>query len=276
MTKADQLLWASVRNHHDQLEELTPEQAEELKAAGVVPPKEEAPSPAMMRIDLHCHSEASPDCSTPLELIPPRCQDRQINIQAITDHNRIWGAQKLKEIVAKKSRLFPGLQVIIGEEISTTEGEIVGLFLEKPVEAGLTPEETIALIKEQSGLVLVPHGFDPLKRFRLQPEALERIASQVDIIETFNTRVSRPRWNRAAVAWARQHGVLMSAGSDAHTLADIGSAWVEVPRCRLKEPDDLLQALKDGVPVGEWTFPVVAFLYKTWDRMLRRFGVNPA
>jgi predicted metal-dependent phosphoesterase TrpH len=224
-----------------------------------------------MKVDLHCHSEASADCITPLTLIPERCREREIRVQAITDHNEIWGAQELKSLVEKMGdERDNDLTVIVGEEISTSEGELIGLFLKKKIEAGLTPEETVEEIKTQGGLVLLPHGFDPLKRFRLKEGARARVAGDIDIVETFNARISRPSWNRAAVDWSERQGVLMSAGSDAHTLADIGSAWVEVPAQPIAGPQDLLDALDGGIPVGEWTHPVLAFMYKMWDRLRRR------
>jgi predicted metal-dependent phosphoesterase TrpH len=255
----------------EQLEKLPTQQVEEVRTIGAVVETEGRPQLGTMKIDLHCHSQASPDCVTPLIDIPARCAQRQVGVQAITDHNLIWGAQKLKDLVDEQAGdTTTRLKVIIGEEISSTEGEIIGLFLKQRVEAGLTPENTVEHIKAQGGLVLLPHGFDPLKRFRLRPEALVRIADSVDIVETFNARISNPRWNRAAVQWAESHGVLMSAGSDAHTLADIGSAWIEVPAQPISSPQDLLDALQGGVPVGEWTHPVIAFLLKMWDRLLRR------
>lgn len=227
-----------------------------------------------MHIDLHCHSEASADCRTPLQLIPSRCRQARIHIQAITDHDEIRGAQELKAYVETLSEEEGGgLTVIVGEEISTNQGEIIGLFLQERIPPGLSPEQTVARIREQGGLVLLPHGFDPLKRHRLRPEALPAVAHAIDIVETFNARISRPYWNSAAVEWARQSGVLMSAGSDAHTLADIGSAWVECARQPVNGPADLLKALSGGVPEGKWTHPVVAFAYKMYDRTRGRlFG----
>lgn len=249
----------------------TPEEIEDIEAAGAVPKEQRRPDPQLMRIDLHCHTEASPDCSTPLERVPDRCRHRGIAVQAITDHNHIWGAQKLVELVAEdRTTALPPVRFIVGEEISTRQGELIGLFLKRQVEAGLSPEETVAEIEDQGGLVLLPHGFDPLKRWRLQAEARQRIAESIDIVETFNTRISRPRWNREAVSWAEEQDALMSAGSDAHTLADIGSAWVEVPARSIDQPNNLLAALQGGVPVGHWRHPALAFLYKLWDRTRRR------
>lgn len=255
----------------EQLEQLKPTQIAEIEALGAVVSTDGEPAPGTMKVDLHCHTEASPDCNTPLELFPVRCRERGVSVQAITDHNVIWGAQKLREMMEEQAQASGRfLTIIVGEEVSTTEGEIIGLFLKEPIGAGLTPEEVVARIKAQGGLVLLPHGFDPLKRWRLRPQALLRIADSIDIVETFNTRISRPRWNRAAVTWAEERGVLMSAGSDAHTLADVGSAWVEVPARPINGPQDLLSALAGGVPVGEWTHPVIAYMYKLWDRTNRR------
>ncbi|HET6823289.1 MAG TPA: PHP-associated domain-containing protein [Anaerolineales bacterium] len=260
----------------EQLEELTPQEADEVETLGAVVEEKGDAEPGNMKIDLHCHTEASADCSTPLKLFPARCRERGVWVQAITDHDQIWGAQKLQEMVEEekiKKAGFP-LTIIVGEEVSTIYGEIIGLFLKEKIPAGMSPKETVAAIKEQGGLVLLPHGFDPLKRWRLQPAALETIEDEIDIVETFNARISQLRWNQAAVDWSKLHGARMSAGSDAHTLADIGSAWVEVPVRQVKTPQDLLTALESGVPVGEWTHPVVAFAYKFWDRSLRRLGVR--
>ena len=260
----------------EQMEQLTPKEADEVEILGAVVEEKGETEPGTMKIDLHCHSEVSPDCSTPLALFPARCRERGVWIQALTDHNEIWGAQKLQEIV-EKERIRKGglsLTIIVGEEVSTTNGEIIGLFLKEKVPAGMSPKETVTAIKEQSGLVCLPHGFDPLKRWRLQPAALETVADEIDIVETFNARISQLRWNQAAVDWSKLHGLPMSAGSDAHTLADIGSAWVEVPVQKIEDPQDLLAALQSGVPVGEWTHPVLAFAYKLWDRSLRRLGLR--
>ena len=225
-----------------------------------------------MRIDLHCHSLASHDCLTPLEAFPDRCRARGVKVQAITDHDQIWGAQKLKKMVEEEGS---DLTVIVGEEVTTSEGEIIGLFLQEHIKPGGSPEETVAQIKAQGGLVLLPHGFDPLKRARLQPGAHRRIADDVDIVEVFNARISRPRYNQAARTWASERGLPMSGGSDAHTVKDLGSAWSETPVRPVTSPADLLAALHAGEVSGEWTHPVQAFVYKMWnqtkERVKRRF-----
>ena len=213
-----------------------------------------------MKIDLHCHSEASWDCVTPFSDIPGRCLERGISVQAITDHDEIWGAQELAKRVTGTA-----LTIIVGEEVTTSQGEIIGLFLSERIEPGMSAIDTIRRIREQGGLVLLPHGFDPLKRSRLTPEALEEIAHEIDIVETFNTRVSKPLWNGEAKEWAARSSKLMSGGSDAHTLRDIGSAWTEVPEMSITSPGALREALVTGVVDGQWVHPVSAFAYKAFD-----------
>lgn len=229
-----------------------------------------------MRIDLHLHTQASHDCASPYEEVLERCRARRIAVQAVTDHDTIEGALRMREL----ARARGGPLVIVGEEVSSREGEIIGLFLERRVPPGLGAEETVARIKEQGGLVLLPHGFDPLKRLRLTPAARERVAADIDIVEGFNARVSHPRHNRAALAWARERGLAVAAGTDAHRVADVGVAFVESrPRSEAPPgsppeplpdaPATLLAALHDGVLQGAWTHPAVAIVKKAFDRSAR-------
>jgi predicted metal-dependent phosphoesterase TrpH len=251
---------------NEQIEQIDSFQEKELREHGAIEDDHlQMPGEAKMKIDLHCHSDASWDCWTPLDLIPDRCREMGIVVQAITDHNEIWGAKALEALVNSDPQT--DLTIIVGEEISTAEGEIIGLFLDEKIEEGLSPEETVRRIKAQGGLVLLPHGFDPLKRYRLWPEARHRVVEDLDIVETFNARISRPRWNEAAVEWSLRNNLPMSAGTDAHRLEDIGSAWVEVPYGQIDGPLDLLDAIKDGVPVGDWTHPVWAFIQKMWGQV---------
>jgi predicted metal-dependent phosphoesterase TrpH len=218
-----------------------------------------------IKIDLHCHSEASHDCKTRLQAIIDRCHLTGINVQAITDHNQIWGAVKLQEMTKDD----PNLTIIVGEEISSREGEIIGLFLQERIAPGLSAAETVKHIKDQGGLVLVPHGFDPFKRYRLRPESLERVAKDVDIIEIFNAHVSQRSFNDAALVWADKHNKLKSAGTDAHTAAHVGSAWVETPRTAIRRPEDLLIALNMGKVNGKWRHPARTFVSRMKDLAVR-------
>jgi predicted metal-dependent phosphoesterase TrpH len=135
----------------------------------------------------------------------------------LTDHEGIEGAQLL---------LKAGHAAVIGQEILTTEGEIIGLFLEEAVPSRLSPEETVDAIKRQGGLVYLEHPYDTGRR-NLREEAIERIAAQIDIVEVVNGR-SRPEVNRLAEDLRSTLGVAAGAGSDAHTLKEIGSVYVEM------------------------------------------------
>ncbi len=219
-----------------------------------------------MKIDLHLHTEASFDCVVPLPELLERLVATGIHVQAVTDHNEIWGAQKLQALAAERRKTHPETpQIIVGEEVSILEGEMIGLFLSEKIPRDLSPEKTVSRIRTQGGLVLLPHRFDPLKKKRLKPEALKRVAGDVDLVESFNARISRPHWNRAGAAWADAHGLPKSGGSDAHTLADVGDAWVETPERDVSTPEGLLAALRVGEVSGNWTHPLLAFGYKVWD-----------
>ncbi len=215
-----------------------------------------------MRIDLHSHTQASPDCRTPLESVAAACAANGIDVLAITDHNEIWGAQKLA------SQDHPGLTIIVGEEVYTSEGEIIGLFLKELIPRGLTPEETVTRIHAQGGLTLLPHGFDPLKPSRLQPSARARVESQLDIIEGLNGHVSWTGWNAKAARWAKRHNRPASAGSDAHRAEDIGSVYLETPTRTILTPADLLEAIRDGQIYGRWRNPVTSYFRE-------RFSASP-
>jgi len=113
----------------------------------------------MLRIEMHLHTRYSIDSYLKLETIIEVCQKKDINAVAVTDHGTIEGAEKLREKIEKKNAK---IKVITGEEIFTTKGEIIGLFLKERIPYLLSPEETIRRIKKQGGLVYIPHPFIPL------------------------------------------------------------------------------------------------------------------
>ncbi|MBE0431443.1 MAG: PHP domain-containing protein [Dehalococcoidia bacterium] len=215
----------------------------------------------MIRADLHVHTCYSLDCLTPLEQIVERCLQLGLNCVAIADHNTIAGALKLKEIAP--------FRVIVAEEILTPAGEIMGLFLSEEIPPGLSPGETIAQIRSQGGLVAIPHPFGrPLPRNShslTSPEVL----SGVDIIETLNART--PSSNGIDRAWrlAREYGKAASAGSDAHTIGEIGRAYVEMPE--FEGPDDFLDCLAQGRILGQKSSALV-HLASMWARIRKRIA----
>ena len=162
-----------------------------------------------MRIDLHTHTEYSSDSELPLEEAVRGWQRAGIDCVAVTDHNTIAGGLALRE--------WAPLRVIVASEVRTCEGEIIGLFLQEEIARGQTPEETIRHIRDQNGLVMIPHPFDRFRRSRLTEEALMRILPQVDIVEVFNARTALGWDNHRAEKLASAHGLVAAVGSDSHT-----------------------------------------------------------
>ena len=190
------------------------------------------------------------DCGTPLEQIISRCLELGINCIAIADHGTAEGALRAQSMAP-----FP---VIVAEEVLTPRGEIMGMFLKETVPSPLPLDEAIAQVRNQGGLVCAPHPFDNFARSGLGGRLLEELAEQIDIVEVFNSRSPLAQSSAKALAFAQKHGIPGSAGSDAHTLYEIGNAYVEMPEFEGK--DDFLQALAHGTIRGHRTTPLIHFV----------------
>ena len=174
-----------------------------------------------MKVDLHMHTHFSPDSGAPSQSIVDRCLKTGLNYIAVTDHNTIRGALEVQSIAP-----FP---VIIGEEIKSSSGDIIGLFLTEEVPKGLSPMETVDAIRSQGGLVMVPHPFDRLRPSAIKYDALRHILPQVDIVEAFNAHDLLMRDNDRAAAFTQEHGLVAAAVSDSHTPRELGRTYMEVP-----------------------------------------------
>lgn len=214
-----------------------------------------------VRVDLHTHTYFSPDSGARLEDIIAAVARRKLGAIAVTDHNLIDGALRLREIAP-----FP---VIVGEEIMTTDGEIIGLFLEEHIPKLLSPEETVERIKAQGGLVYVPHPFDRVRGSHLRRETLERLVDRIDIIEVINSRVTLPADNRQADLFAKEHRLCRGAGSDAHLPAELGQAWVEL--APFAGAAEFLAHLRAGRVGGRLSTPLVHFATR-WEKMKTRLA----
>lgn len=215
----------------------------------------------MLKADLHMHSQYSMDCNMPLEKIIERCQKVGVNCVALCDHGTAEGALKLQEIAP--------FRVIVAEEVLTPYGEIMGMFLEETIPSGLSVPEVISRIRAQGGLVCIPHPFDTFRHSALKNQVIEEIADQIDIFEVLNARAVLGRDSARAEAFAAKHGLVRSAGSDAHTAREIGNAYVEMPE--FEGRDDFLEALKKGKISGRRTSPFIHFA-SLWARIKSKLG----
>ena len=195
-------------------------------------------SDATCLIDLHMHTNHSWDCATDPEALLYVARSVGLTAVAVTDHNEISGALACAELADEY-----GIQVIVGEEVKTAEGEVIGLFLTERIEPGLSWEETIRRIREQDGLVYVPHPFD---RLHTIPSArtLRDSIDEIDAFETYNARLAFEQFNRDAERFARKYNLIEGAGSDAHVVQGLGTAAVRMPAW--DDPESFLNALRQG------------------------------
>jgi predicted metal-dependent phosphoesterase TrpH len=218
----------------------------------------------LWRVDLHSHSLWSKDCLTRFETIIQLCRQRGIDRIAITDHNTADGALALQKLV-------PEL-IIAGEEIMTTQGEILAYFVQETVPAGLEPAETIEILRRQGAVISVSHPFDRLRKGAWQEADLVQILDQVDAIEVFNARCVFPEDNERALAFARQHDLIGTAGSDAHTRPEYGQA-VTLLRPFANTPQDFLAALQTASFEGRLSSQMV-HLGSTAAKWMKKLGLR--
>jgi PHP domain len=193
-----------------------------------------------LHVDLHMHTDHSPDCATPAELLLETAKEQGLGAIAITDHNEMTGAFEAQEI----ARRIGGIKVILAEEVKTAhEGEVIGLFLRERIERGMSMRETIAEIRRQGGLVYVPHPFDRLHSVPDYEHLLE-IVEDIDILEVFNPRVAFSAFNEEAVRFARKYSIVPGAGSDSHVAQGLGSVKI-----RLRDfdgPQEFLESMREA------------------------------
>ncbi len=210
----------------------------------------------MLKADLHIHTQFSMDCQTPLDKIIKRCQELNINCVAIADHGTAEGALRMREIAPFK--------VIVAEEILTTHGEIMGMFLKESIPSGITPQEAIKRIRAQDGLVNIPHPFETIRGSALNDAMIDEIGNDIDLIEVLNSRSPLPANTNKARAFAAKHGIPGTAGSDAHTVFEIGNAYIEIPDFNNKE--EFLKSVAEGKIYGKRS-GIFVHLFSGWARV---------
>ncbi len=172
-----------------------------------------------MKLDLHTHSFASPDGSLTTADYKRMLDTGKLDCIAVTDHNTISFAKELREKL--------GHQIIVGEEITSLDGEIIGLYLEEPIKPGMSAAETVAAIKAQQGLVYIPHPFETMRK-GIKVEMLDELSLGVDIVEIRNGRAFFQNTSKQSEAWAVAHNRPRAASSDAHGWHGWGRTYTEV------------------------------------------------
>jgi predicted metal-dependent phosphoesterase TrpH len=206
----------------------------------------------LLKADLHIHTRYSMDCQTPLDKIIQRCTKLGIDCIAIADHGTVEGALEMQKLAPFK--------VIVAEEVLTTEGEIMGMFLKETIPSGITPGECIRRIKEQGGLVNVQHPFETGRGSALKDAIIEEFAHEIDLMEILNAR-SPEAANNLAKEYAVKHHLPAGAGSDAHSVIEIGNAYIKMDDFTTKE--EFLQSLTHGNIYGRRSGAIV-HLFSGW------------
>ncbi len=188
-------------------------------------------------VDLHMHTNHSHDCSIdPAELVEHAVAEG-LGAIAVTDHNVFSGALETVEL-ARGGDLI----VIPGEEVKTDrDGEVIGLFLHEEIPRGMTFTDTVAAIREQDGVVYVPHPFDRMHSIP-SPATLHHHLPEIDVFEVYNARLLFDAYNDEAVRFARKYGLLAGAGSDAHVLQGVGTGALRMRR--FDGPEEFLVSLR--------------------------------
>lgn len=198
-------------------------------------------APGWVRVDLHSHTMWSGDSTTTPDEVEEAVVSAGLDVLCITDHNALRGATELA------GRL--PCRVIVGEELRTHAGEIIGLFLRERIAAGTPPAQAAHEIRAQGGVVYVPHPFDPMRRNLAEPALYDLArAGLLDAVEVLNAKTSLRSLNERAAAFAAEFHLAPGAGSDAHVPLALGSAYVEMPD--FDGPADFLAKLREGRVVG--------------------------
>lgn len=219
---------------------------------------------ARWNVDLHSHTLWSKDCLTQFETIIRLCRQRGIDRIAITDHNTAQGALAMQ-------RIAPEL-VIAGEEIMTTQGEILAYFVQESVPAGLTPLEAIRRLRDQGAVISVSHPFDRLRKGAWHEHELLEFLDQIDAVEVFNARCLFAEDNARALAFAQAHNLPGTAGSDAHSRPEYGQAALRLEP--FHDAESFRAALRSAEVIGKLSPPYVHGL-STAAKWSRKLGLRP-
>ena len=202
---------------------------------------------ALAFADFHIHNRFSRDSILSEDKFIRVAMERGLTHVAVTNHNNVEGAIAVRDRV-KALGLDEQLTVILGEEVSTSDGEVVGIFLERTIPRGLTADQTADEIHAQGGLVSIPHPFDPFRASHIKPGPLEQLAAagKIDMVEVFNSRVTLSRHNDLAAEFAAKHGIPGIACSDSHSAFEVAMSFNALPAFTTADE------LREGLAENEW------------------------
>jgi len=197
--------------------------------------------------DFHCHTRFSRDSILREETFIRKAIERGLTHACVTNHNNVEGAIAVRDKVAELG-LEDQLTVILGEEVSTADGEVVGIFLTKTIPRGLSANETADEIHRQGGLVSIPHPFDPFRASHIKPGPLRNLAEmgKIDAVEVFNSRITIQGHNVEAAEFAARYGIPGIACSDSHSAFEVAMCFNALPWF------DSAEGLKSGLPENDW------------------------
>lgn len=214
----------------------------------------------MLKVEFHCHTLYSLDSLTKPEDLVKKAFEKGIDRVAVTDHNTIKGA-----LIAKA---FDPERVIVGEEILTTEGELLALFIQEEVPALMPPMKTIEILRQQNAFISVSHPFDR-QRSGWREEGLAELIPFIDAIEVFNSRSLNKRINQKAMNFAKTHKLPGTVGSDAHTTRELGMATLTLPA--FDNSDELRRVIKTGIQHVRLA-PWWVHFYSTYAKIFKKIS----
>jgi predicted metal-dependent phosphoesterase TrpH len=208
----------------------------------------------MIRVEFHCHTVFSKDSLTPPGKLVDACRRKGIDRVIVTDHNSISGGRAAQALDPER--------VIVGEEIMTTKGEILAAFLTEEIPPMLSPRETIQRLRDQGAFISVSHPFDTFRSGGWDEPDLLEITPLVDAIEVYNSRCVRRSFNDQAIAFARQHDLAGTVGSDAHAPVELGRSVLLLEP--FEDADGLRRVIRQGQAQTTWSPP--------WYHLISRYA----
>ncbi|WP_300998815.1 PHP domain-containing protein [Methanoculleus sp.] len=217
-------------------------------------------------LDMHVHSCHSADAMTDIATIVRVWRKKRI-LSLVCDHDSIEGSRR---VYGEIRRSDPDIPLLLAEEITTAEGEIIGVFLTEEIPPGMSAAETLDRIRDQGAVSIVPHPFCTFRPSAIRREVLHECIGRIDIVEGYNARTPMPEENDQGRGYARKHNKPVSAGSDAHTPFELGRTYVEMPA--FEGPKDLVRSLSAADIMFRKTHPAAHYVTRVVKRVKRAVG----